>query len=284
MYEKKRVTLDHWTIQKRNKDGKFHRGRPKEGRDVLERTDREPSQMAPDIEQSTLYKLLPAKPTVSNYLTHSKTSRKSPTPPDQAFDPISTEQRPNRICIYIYTILLTTNSRITLGRIDPGSPTMHERFDHRARRISRNLSARDSCALYLSLSLSLFVRVYQPRFYLRRSISLFFPFSFLSSSHLLYIIAALASLFRSPSLPPSPVLRSLDFYLSFQLLPLCSRAHAPQRVVGNWWEGRSCKMWMDEEGGESWWRCKQRLSSAGGTGYLLQISRITWPAQTAARA
>lgn len=102
MYEKKRVTLDHWTIQKRNKDGKFHRGRPKEGRDVLERTDREPSQMAPDIEQSTLYKLLPAKPTVSNYLTHSKTSRKSPTPPDQAFDPISTEQRPNRICIYIY--------------------------------------------------------------------------------------------------------------------------------------------------------------------------------------
>lgn len=34
MYEKKRVTLDHWTIQKRNKDGKFHRGRPKKGRDV----------------------------------------------------------------------------------------------------------------------------------------------------------------------------------------------------------------------------------------------------------
>lgn len=267
-----------WKISPR--PTKKRKGRP------LERTDREPSQMAPDIEQSTLYKLLPAKPTVSNYLTHSKTSRKSPTPPDQAFDPISTEQRPNRICIYIYiyTILLTTNSRITLGRIDPGSPTMHERFDHRARRISRNLSARDSCALYLSLSLSLFVRVYQPRFYLRRSISLFFPFSFLSSSHLLYIIAALASLFRSPSLPPSPVLRSLDFYLSFQLLPLCSRAHAPQRVVGNWWEGRSCKMWMDEEGGESWWRCKQRLSSAGGTGYLLQISRITWPARTAARA
>lgn len=149
---------------------------------------------------------------------------------------------------------------------------------------SLEISRPEIRALCISLSLSLFVRVYQPRFYLRRSISLFFPFSFLSSSHLLYIIAALASLFRSPSLPPSPVLRSLDFYLSFQLLPLCSRAHAPQRVVGNWWEGRSCKMWMDEEGGESWWRCKQRLSSAGGTGYLLQISRITWPARTAARA
>lgn len=83
-----------WKISPR--PTKRRKGRP------LERTDREPSQMAPDIEQSTLYKLLPAKPTVSNYLTHSKTSRKSPTPPDQAFDPISTEQRPNRICIYIY--------------------------------------------------------------------------------------------------------------------------------------------------------------------------------------
>lgn len=83
-----------WKISPR--PTKKRKGRP------LKRTDRESSQMAPDIEQSTLYKLLPAKPTVSNYLTHSKTSRKSPTPPDQAFDPISTEQRPNRICIYIY--------------------------------------------------------------------------------------------------------------------------------------------------------------------------------------
>ena len=35
VYMKKNVLrLDHWTIQKRNKDGKFHRGRPKKGRDV----------------------------------------------------------------------------------------------------------------------------------------------------------------------------------------------------------------------------------------------------------
>lgn len=43
-----------------------------------------------------------AKPTVSNYLTRSKTSRKSPPPLKRAFDPISTEQSPPRIYIYIY--------------------------------------------------------------------------------------------------------------------------------------------------------------------------------------
>lgn len=187
-----------WKISPR--PTKKRKGRP------LKRTDRESSQMAPDIEQSTLYKLLPAKPTVSNYLTHSKTSRKSPTPPDQAFDPISTEQRPNRICIYIYiyTILLTTNSRITLGRIDPGSPTMHERFDHRARRISRNLSARDSCALYLSLSLSLYLYASTNRAFISAVPFLFFsPFLFFLLP-IFYI-----------SLPPSP----LCFALPLSLLP-----------------------------------------------------------------
>lgn len=149
---------------------------------------------------------------------------------------------------------------------------------------SLEISRPEIRALCISLSLSLYLYASTNRAFISAVPFLFFsPFLFFLLP-IFYIIAALASLFRSPSLPPSAVLRSLDFYLSSKLLPLCSRAHAPQRVVGNWWEGRSCKMWMDEEGGESWWRCKQRLSSAGGTGYLLQISRITWPARTAARA
>lgn len=162
------------------------------------------------------------------------------------------------IYIYIYAILLTTNSRITLGRIDPGSPTMHERFDHRARRISRNLSARDSCALYLSLSLSLFVRVYQPRFYLGRSISLFFLFFLLPIFYISLPPSPLCFAFP-PSLPPFP--RSSLPRLLF-ILPtssaLLSRSRTAKeggwRLVGGNWEGRSRKTWMDEKRrGEGRW-------------------------------
>lgn len=143
--------------------------------------------------------------------------------------------------------MLTTNSRITLGRIDPGSPTMHERFDHRARRISRNLSARDSCALYLSLSLSLFVRVYQPRFYLRRSISLFFPFSFLSSSHLLYHCRP--RLFVSLSLSPSFRRSSLPRLLF--ILQTSSTLLSRSRTAKGGWKlvGRAIVQNVDGRGG-----------------------------------
>lgn len=202
--------------------------------------------MAPDIEQSSLYKLLLAKPTVSNYLTHSKTSRKSPTPPKQAFDPISTEQGPNRVCvyIYIYAILLTTNSRITLGRIDPGSPTMHERFDHRARRISRNLSARDSCALYLSLSLYLYAST--NRAFISAVPFLFFSFSFFFPS---FIYHCRPRLFVSLSLPlflpffaPSTFIYPSNFFRSALAL---THRKGGWVEVGRWKLGRAIAQNVD---------------------------------------
>lgn len=157
--------------------------------------------MAPDIEQSSLYKLLLAKPTVSNYLTHSKTSRKSPTLRSKP----SIQSPPNKdrtgyVYIYIYTRFC---SQLILELLSVESI--------RARQLCTNdsITGRDESLEIsrpeiraLCISLSLFICTRLPTALLSRPFHFSF-FPFLSSSHLLYIIAALASLFRFPSLSSS---------------------------------------------------------------------------------
>lgn len=160
------------------------------------------------------------------------------------------------MCIYIYTRFC---SQLILELLSVESI--------RARQLCTNdsITGRDDLSKslgprfvrFVSFSLSLFVRVYQPRFYLGRSISLFFLFFLLPIFYISLPPSPLCFAFP-PSLPP---FRSSLPRLLF-ILPtssaLLSRSRTAKeggwRLVGGNWEGRSRKTWMDEKRrGEGKW-------------------------------